>query len=82
MTSPAIRNEIQIDHICSAAICAEMGDRLRISLKGAPGRLPQHMLMLIEQMARNDNVSNLLSEQASADQPAILRLNQNAEVAR
>jgi hypothetical protein len=54
MTSPAVRNEIQIDHVCSAAICAEIGDRLRISLKGAPERLPQHMLMLVEQMARND----------------------------
>ena len=67
MSSPAVRNDIQIDHGSSAAICEEIGDRLRISLKGAPGRLPQHMMMLIEQMARNDYVSTVLSEHA-ADQ--------------
>ena len=51
MTSPAVRNDIQIDHVSSAAICEEIGDRLRITLTGEPNRLPQHMMMLIEQMA-------------------------------
>jgi hypothetical protein len=78
MTSPAARNDSQIDHVCSAAICAEIGDRLRISLKGGPERLPQHMLALVEQIARNDSVSTVLTP---ADQLVMLRLNQNAEVA-
>jgi hypothetical protein len=82
MSSPAVRNDVHIDQGSSAAICAEIGDRLRISLKGAPGRLPKPMLILIEQMARNDCGSTVLNEQASADQPAMLRLNQNTEVAK
>lgn len=68
MTSPAVRNDTQIDRVCSAAICAEIGDRLRISLKGAPKRLPQHMLMLVEVMARNDYVSTVSIEQTTVDQ--------------
>src|SRR5260221_108672 len=55
MTSPVVRNDIQIDRVCSAAICEEIGDRLGISLKGEPERLPQHMTMLVEQMAENDD---------------------------
>jgi hypothetical protein len=51
MTSPAVRNDIQIDSAYCAAICEEMGDRLRIALTGEPNRLPQHMMMLVEQMA-------------------------------
>lgn len=79
MSSPAARNDIQVDRVCSAAICAEMGDRLRIGLKGAPGQLPHHLLMLVEQIARNDDVSTVLTP---ADQLVMLRLNQNAEVAQ
>lgn len=52
--SPVVRHEIQIDHVCNAAICEEIGDRLRIKLTGKPGRLPRHILMLVEQMPRND----------------------------
>ena len=62
MTAPAVRNEIQIGHVSSAAICEEMGDRLRINLKGEPDRLPQHMMMLVEQMAQNDYFSAALSD--------------------
>jgi len=51
MTSPAVRNDIQIDSACCAAICEEIGDRLRITLTGEPNRLPQHMMMLVDQMA-------------------------------
>ena len=51
MTNPTVQNDIQIDSSCSAAICEEIGDRLRITLTGEPNRLPQHMMMLIEQMA-------------------------------
>jgi hypothetical protein len=79
MSSPAVRNDVHVDHVSSAAICAEIGDRLRIGLKGAPGRLPKPMLMLIEQMARNDRVSTLL---IPADQLVMLRPNPNAEVAQ
>jgi hypothetical protein len=60
MTSSAVRNDIPIDRVSSAAICEEIGDRLRIDLTGKPGRLPRHMRMLVEQMAQNDCVPALL----------------------
>src|SRR5947209_6970247 len=41
----------QIDALSRAAIREEIGDRLRISLPAEFGRLPQNMIMLIEQMA-------------------------------
>jgi hypothetical protein len=93
MTSPAVRNDTQIDHVSSAAICEEIGDRLRIKLKGEPNRLPQHMTMLVEQMAQNDYVSAALSDTSETGSKPIksvntsraavmLRLNQNAEVAK
>jgi len=61
MTSPAVRSDIQIDRVSSAAICEEIGDRLRIDLTGKPDRLPQHMRMLVEQLAQNDCVPAVLS---------------------
>jgi len=60
MTSPAIRNDIHIDRVSSAAICEEVGDRLRIGLTGKPERLPDHMRMLVQQIALNDGVSALI----------------------
>lgn len=51
MTTPAVRNDIRIDRACSAAICEEIGDRLRIELASEPNRLPQHVMMLVDQMA-------------------------------
>jgi hypothetical protein len=55
MTSPSVRNAIQIDDVCSAAICEEIADRLlRTAFAGEAGRLPHHMTMLIEQMAAID----------------------------
>jgi len=45
-----------------------MGDRLRISLKGESERLPQHWIMLVEQMAQNDCVSTGSIEHTPADQ--------------
>ena len=63
MTSPAVRNDIHIDRVSSAAICEEVGDRLRIGLTGKPERMPQHMRMLVEQMALNDGVSALTQRQ-------------------
>ena len=94
MISPAVRNDNQIDHASSVAICEEIGDRLRIDLTGEPDRLPQHMTMLVEQMAQNDCVSAVLVDigrnrskpikfvQTAADQLVMLHLNQNAEVAK
>jgi hypothetical protein len=41
----------QRDVVSRAAICEEIGDRLRILLPTEFGRLPQNMMMLIEQMA-------------------------------
>jgi len=54
----------QIDHVSSAAICEEIGDRLRTNLTGAPVRLPQHMMMLVEEMAQNDCVSAVPSDKS------------------
>jgi hypothetical protein len=61
MTNPAVRKNIQIDRVSSAAICEEVGDRLRIGLTGKPERMPQHMRMLVEQIAQNDRVSAVRS---------------------
>ena len=91
MTSPAVRNDIQIDHVSSAAICEEIGDRLCINLPGEPDRLPQHVMTLVEQIAQNECVSTYKSEiavkpikpaQVPADQLVMLRPSQNAEVAK
>jgi hypothetical protein len=54
MTGPVVRNDTQIDHVSSAAISEEIGDRLRTNLTGESVRLPQHMMMLVEQMAQNE----------------------------
>jgi len=55
MASPAVRNDIQIDLGSSAALREEIGDRLRISLTGGPRGLPQHMMVLVAQIARIDD---------------------------
>jgi hypothetical protein len=68
MTRPVVRNDSQIEHDSSVAICEEIGDRLRMSLAGEPSALPEQMTMLIDQMA--------------AEQPLMLRLNQTTEVAQ
>ena len=60
MTNPAVGNDIHIDRVSSAAICEEIGDRLRIDLTGKPVRLPRHMRTLVEQMALSDGVSVLI----------------------
>ena len=54
MISPEARNAIQIDRMCSAAICEEIGARLRIRLAGEPDRLPQHLIMLMDAIRTND----------------------------
>jgi len=92
MTSPAVRSETQIDHGCSAALCEEIGDRLRIILAGAPNGLPKHMTMLVEQIARADGVNpasrhkrnrnELKLVRPAADQLAMQPVKQNAEVAQ
>jgi len=93
MTIQHLRTDIQIDHVSSAAICEEIDDRLRINMIGEPDRLPQHMTMLVEQMAQNDYVSAALSDTSETGSKPIksvntsrvaemLRLNQNAEVAK
>ena len=54
MISPEARNAIQIDRACSAAICEEIGVRLRISLAGEHDRLPQHLITLMDAIRTND----------------------------
>jgi hypothetical protein len=60
------RKDSQIDHASSAAICGEIGDRLRLTLARKPDRLPRHMMKLVERMA--------------AEEPVILRLPPKTEV--
>ena len=54
MIDPKARNAIQIDRACSAAICEEIGVRLRIRLAGEHDRLPQHLITLMDAMRTND----------------------------
>jgi hypothetical protein len=54
MTSPEARNAEQIDRACSAAICEEIGARLRIRLAGKHDRLPQHLITLMYAIRTND----------------------------
>jgi hypothetical protein len=91
MTSPAVRNDTQIDHVSSAAICEEVGDRLRNTLTCAPNGLPRHMTMLVEQIALTDGVSRpsrqkrnrskpIKLAQPAANQPVMLHNKRDAEV--
>jgi hypothetical protein len=54
MIGPDVRNVIQIDRACSAAICEEIGDRLRIRLAREHERLPQHLITLMNAIRMND----------------------------
>jgi hypothetical protein len=54
MNSPEARNAIQIDRACSAAICEEIGVRLRIRLAGQHDRLPQHLTALMDALRTKD----------------------------
>ena len=93
MTGPAARKDTQIDHVSSAAICEEVGERLRITLTGAPNGLPRHMTMLVEQIALTDGVGRISRgkrnrskpnklAQPAADQPVMLHIKRDAEVAQ
>jgi len=43
-------HEIRIDRACNAAICAEIGDRLRIESASRSERLPQHLMLLVDRL--------------------------------
>ncbi len=66
MSSPIIRNDTKIAHVCSVAICEEIGDRLRIDLAGEHDRLPHHMMMLVEELAQSDELSSALLDRGEA----------------
>ena len=68
MTRPVALNDNQIDLLSRAAIREEIGDRLRMSLRGKSDRLPRNMMRLIDRMA--------------ADEPAPSRVNRKTEVAQ
>jgi hypothetical protein len=59
------RNNSQIDHLSSAAICDEIGDRLRLILKRTASQLPQHMMNLVKRMAIHERISRRLSPKQS-----------------
>ena len=58
MNSPDVRNAIQIDRGSSLAICNEIGDRLRIKLRGEHDPLPQHLTALVDRIAQISRHSN------------------------
>jgi hypothetical protein len=78
MTSPAVRNDIQIERIVCAAICEEIGDRLRIELADASDPLPRHMAMLVEQMVQSDRVSAYLATKALATTAKPLQIDRDS----
>jgi hypothetical protein len=51
MTNSAHLNDIHIDRVHSAAICREIGDRLRIALNAERAPLPPGLLSLLERFA-------------------------------
>jgi len=52
MTNSSVRNDIQIDHVCSSAICQEIADRLlRTASAVKSDRLPQRIEILVEPLA-------------------------------
>jgi hypothetical protein len=66
MTSPSVRNDVQIDDACSAAICKEIADRLlRTTAAGESGRLPQRIKILVEQMAGMDIIPTVRGHSVS-----------------
>ena len=73
MARPAARCDVQFDLGCSAALCEEIGDRLRVTLAGGPSGLPRHMMVLVEQIARTDGGLPYVAPEAKK---------QNAEVAQ
>ncbi|MCK1360489.1 hypothetical protein [Bradyrhizobium sp. 199] len=62
MDRPNVRIAIQIDPGCSLAICNEIGDRLRVSLRGEHDPLPRHLTILVEQIAQISSHLNQPSE--------------------
>ena len=54
MISPEARNAIQFDSAWSAAICEEIGVRLRIRLAGEHDRSPQHLITLMDAIRTDD----------------------------
>ena len=73
MASPAVRNDIQIDLGSSAALREEIGDRLRISLTGGPRGLPQHMMVLVAQIARIDGGSRTSAPDAKKQDAEVVQ---------
>lgn len=67
MTSPAVQNDTQIEHDVSAAICEEIGDRLRIELTDESDPMPRHMATLVEQMLQSDRASAVLGDTSFGD---------------
>jgi hypothetical protein len=60
MTYPAHESRVQISRVHSAAICKEIGERLRTPLDQEPVRLPPRLLKLIERLreARSRNAAS------------------------
>jgi hypothetical protein len=56
MIDPALREEVQIDHVHNAALCREIGERLAIGLGNEPVGMPPHLMMLMNRL--RDEPSN------------------------
>jgi hypothetical protein len=53
MESPDVNN-VRIGRTCCAAICEEIGVRLRIALAGEHRPLPQHLVTLLDAIRTKD----------------------------
>jgi hypothetical protein len=54
MTNSEARNAIQIDRACSAAICEQIGARLRNGMAVEHDRLPPNLTTLMDAIRAND----------------------------
>jgi hypothetical protein len=57
MTNSARLNDIRIDRVHSAAICREIGDRLRIALNAERVQMTPALLDLVDRLAAQDRTT-------------------------
>jgi hypothetical protein len=50
MMDPATRGDVQIDHVHSAALCREIGERLAVGLGNELVEMPPHLIMLMDRL--------------------------------
>jgi hypothetical protein len=59
MTFIAPTSDSQMSGVYSAALCAEIGERLRISLGQRPVEMSPHLLLLVDQLRRQYSLKSI-----------------------